>query len=99
MSRCETVFTFALSLLTLSAALAAPAAATGPYQVVATATEEVGNLVRTELTVSAGPHPLDRFQMVRLAKDEPDQLRGSILFLPPLGSSFSFYEQPTSRGP
>lgn len=98
MSRRETVFTFALSLLILSAALAAPAAAGGPYQVVATATEEVGNLARTELTVSAGPHPLDRFQMVRLAKDGPDRLRGSILFLPPLGSSFSFYEQPDESG-
>lgn len=75
-----------------------PAAAPA-QQVIATATEAVGNLVRTELTVQVGPGPLDRFQMVRLAKDRPAaKLRGAILFLPPLGSSFSFYEQPDESG-
>ena len=75
-----------------------PAAATA-QQVIATAVSEVGNLTRTELTVAVGPGPLDRFQMVRLTKGQPaEQLRGSILFLPPLGSSFSFYEQPDESG-
>ena len=50
--------------------------------------------MRTEYTVKAGSHPLDRFKMVRLIKDVPVQsLRGSILLLPPLGPTFSFYEQ------
>jgi hypothetical protein len=86
------VFALPLALALLPAA--APA-----QQVIATATEAVGNLVRTELTVQVGPGPLDRFQMVRLAKDRPpEKLRGAILFLPPLGSSFSFYEQPDESG-
>lgn len=88
---------FALGLTLAAFALGtlpAAAGASGPYQVIATAVEREGNLVRTELTVATGPGPLDRFQMVRLAKDLPaERLRGSILLLPPLGSSFSFYEQ------
>lgn len=97
--RGSVVVALALTLVAVSPALAPPAAAAGPYQVIATTTETVGNLVRTELTVSAGPSPLDRFQMVRIAKDRPaGQLRGSILFLPPLGTSFSFYEQTDESG-
>jgi pimeloyl-ACP methyl ester carboxylesterase len=86
-----------ITLMTvLGAVLAAGAAfAAGPYQVVLTTqSRTVGRLVRTEFTVKAGDHPLDRFKMVRLAKRVPaSQLRGSILFLPPLGTTFSFYEQ------
>lgn len=82
-------------LATLGIALAAEAAiAAGPYEVVGTAESRVGNLVRTEYTVKAGSHPLDRFKMVRLVKEVPAaSLRGSILLLPPLGPTFSFYEQ------
>lgn len=49
----------------------------------------------TEFTVRVGPGPLDRFQMLHLAKEKkgkPDE--GVLLLLPPLSSSFSFYLQP-----
>ena len=79
----------ALCLLASSQALAA-----GPYQVTGTAVSHDRNLVRTEYTVQAGTHPLDRFKMTRLVKDvPPSALRGSILFLFPLGTTFAFYEQ------
>lgn len=87
------------ALLVFGALAASAAHAAGPYQVAGTATSRVGNLVRTETTVQAGTHVLDRFKMVRLAKDVPaDRLRGSILFLPPLGTTFSFYEQRDPNG-
>lgn len=74
--------------------LAQASQAAGPYQVIATAESQEGNLVRTEYTVKVGAHPLDRFKMVRVARDvSASQLRGSILFLPPLGTTFAFYEQ------
>jgi pimeloyl-ACP methyl ester carboxylesterase len=77
------------SALTIQVALAS-----GPYQITGTARSREGNLIRTEYTVRAGSHPLDRFKMVRVVKDVPAQaLRGSILLLPPLGPPFSFYEQ------
>lgn len=87
-------------LLALGAALAVEAAtASGPYQVVGAAESREGNLVRTEYTVKAGNHPLDRFKMVRLVKDAPVQsLQGSILLLPPLGPTFTFYEQRDASG-
>jgi pimeloyl-ACP methyl ester carboxylesterase len=76
----------------------APAPAAG-QQIVASASSEVGNFVRTEWTVQVGPNPIERFQMVRIVKDRPDSgLRGSILLLPPLGSGFSFYEQRDESG-
>jgi pimeloyl-ACP methyl ester carboxylesterase len=84
----------------LAFAFAAQAAlASGPYQVTATTAARDNNLVRTEYTVQAGAHPLDRFKMVRLAKDGPGgPARGSILFLPPLGLTFTFYEQRDPSG-
>ncbi len=88
----------ALALLSTLAGASAVAAA-GPYTVIATATDSVGNFERTEITVSAGPNPIDRFQVVRLVKAGPaGGARGSILFLPPLGSSFAFYEQTGPSG-
>lgn len=70
------------------------ASAAGPYIVLGTVESRDGNLVRTEYTVKAGDHPLDRFKMVRIARDIPaSRLRGAILLLPPLGPSFTFYEQ------
>ncbi|HSS48923.1 MAG TPA: hypothetical protein VLX28_08250 [Thermoanaerobaculia bacterium] len=81
-------------LLVLLALAAQAAFGSGPYQITGTATTQSGDLVRTEYTVRAGSHPLDRFKMVRLVKDGPGrELRGSILLLPPLGPPFSFYEQ------
>ncbi|HEX5760507.1 MAG TPA: hypothetical protein VF121_15075 [Thermoanaerobaculia bacterium] len=86
-------------LAVLGLLAAAGAAAAAPYQVVATNTSRSGPLVRTEYLVTAGPHPLDRFKMVRLAKDvPPDRLGGSILLLPPLGPGFPFYEQRDASG-
>src|SRR4051812_5366845 len=72
--------------------LARAALASGPYQIAATSSTRAGGLVRTEYTVRAGAHPLDRFKMVRLARAAGPS-SGSILFLPPLGTTFSFYEQ------
>ncbi len=81
-------------LLVLLALAAQAAFGSGPYQITGTAASRDGDLVRTEYTVRAGSHPLDRFKMVRVVKNGPAQaLRGSILLLPPLGPPFSFYEQ------
>jgi pimeloyl-ACP methyl ester carboxylesterase len=85
----------------LGAVLAAGAAfAAGPYSIVGTVqSRSEGNLVRTEYTVKVGAHPLDRFKMVRVARDvSASQLRGSILLLPPLGPPFGFYEQRDPNG-
>lgn len=98
--RWKTVFT-PLCTAAVAAALfftLAPAPAAG-QQIVASASSEVGNFTRTEWTVQVGPNPIDTFQMVRLVKEARiGNLRGSIFFLPPLGSSFSFYEQRDESG-
>ncbi len=87
-------------LLALAAALVSQAAlASGPYQITATVQTQNGGFVRTEYSVRAGAHPLDRFKMVRVIRDgAADHLRGSLLFLPPLGTTFSFYEQRDTNG-
>jgi pimeloyl-ACP methyl ester carboxylesterase len=83
-----------LMVVLCAAVLVQTAQAAGPYSVLATAESREGNLVRTEYTVKVGAHPLDRFKMVRVARDVPaSQLRGAILLLPPLGPTFTFYEQ------
>ncbi|MFL6197329.1 MAG: serine aminopeptidase domain-containing protein [Thermoanaerobaculia bacterium] len=69
------------------------------YQITGTATSRDHNLVRTEYVVHVTDHPLDKFKMTRLVKDvPPSQLRGSILFLFPLGTTFAFYEQRDPNG-
>jgi pimeloyl-ACP methyl ester carboxylesterase len=81
-------------LLVLLALAAQAVFASGPYQITGTVTSQDGDLVRTEYTVRAGSHPLDRFKMIRIARNVPGrELRGSILLLPPLGPPFCFYEQ------
>jgi pimeloyl-ACP methyl ester carboxylesterase len=85
----------------LGLVLLAPAAAA--YQITGTAVSHVGPLVRTEYTVEAGASPLDHIKFVRLVREDHGHghghpLRGSILLLPPLGSSFSFYEQRDEGG-
>jgi hypothetical protein len=81
------------------AVLAQAVTASGPYQIAFTATTRSNHLVRTEYTVKAGAHPLDRFKMVRLSREgAAGSSRGSILFLPPLGLTFSFYEQRDPNG-
>ncbi|HKI06610.1 MAG TPA: alpha/beta hydrolase [Thermoanaerobaculia bacterium] len=93
--RSITLSTAVGAVLAASAALAA-----GPYTITGTVQNPLeGNLVRTEYTVKVGAHPLDRFKMVRIARDVPaSQLRGSILLLPPLGPPFGFYEQRDPNG-
>lgn len=86
-------------LLVLAAALTAQAALAGPYQITATVQTQNDGFVRTEYSVRAGAHPLDRFKMVRVIRDgAAGHLRGSLLFLPPLGTTFSFYEQRDTNG-
>ncbi len=84
----------------IAAGSASTATAAGPYQIVGTVqTRPAANLVRTEYTVKVGAHPLDRFKMIRIARDVPaSHLRGSILLLPPLGPPFTFYEQRDPNG-
>jgi pimeloyl-ACP methyl ester carboxylesterase len=79
--------------------LLVPALAFGQHTVVGSTSSTVGPLVRTELVVQVGPNPIDNFKMTRLARDVPvDQLRGSILLLPSLGSTFALYEQRDPNG-
>lgn len=80
------------------AALAAAASASAQYQVIGTAESRIGPLVRTESTVKVGAHPLDRFKMIRVARQGQQNPRGAILFLPPLATTFSFYEQRDPNG-
>jgi pimeloyl-ACP methyl ester carboxylesterase len=84
----------------LALAFAAQAAlASGPYQVTFTTQASANGLTRAEYTVQAGAHPLDRFKMVRLVRENgAGPSRGSILFLPPLGLTFTFYEQRDPNG-
>jgi pimeloyl-ACP methyl ester carboxylesterase len=82
----------------LATTLTAQASAAGPYQVTATVETRIGPLVRTESTVQAGPHALDRFKMIRVSRQGQPEPRGVILFLPPLGTTFAFYEQRDPNG-
>lgn len=80
----------------LSVLLASEASA---YEITGTADSRIGPLIRTEYTVQVSPHPLDRFKAVRLARRVTNQEpRGAILFLPPLGTTFAFYEQRDPNG-
>src|SRR5436305_8717565 len=97
-----------LPLVLAAAFLAQAALASGPYSIALTAQTHDGGLVRTEYTVRAGTNPLDRFKMIRIARDSHGDrrdrdhgdgaARGSILFLPPLGLTNSFYEQRDPNG-
>lgn len=72
----------------------APAIACEDCQVIASGSSRDGRLVRTEWTIQVGADPLDQFKMIRLRKNVPAQsLNSSILFLPPAGFTFTFYEQ------
>ena len=87
----------ALSLLTAFLLLTAPVWA--QPTVIASTTSDVGPLTRTEWTVQVSPNPIDTFRMTRLSRDVPEsQLKGSILFLPSLGTSFALYEQRDTHG-
>jgi pimeloyl-ACP methyl ester carboxylesterase len=80
-------------------AMALPASA-ADYQVLGSVTSNEQGLVRTETSIAYGANPLDRFKMVRLVRNAPPaQRRATLLLLPPLGTNFSFYEQPDEGGP
>jgi len=82
----------ALVLLAASQAVAA-------YEITGITASQDHNLLREEYMVQVGPNPIDRFKMTRVVKAvRPDRLRGSILFLFPLGTTFSFYEQRDPNG-
>lgn len=89
---------FPVTALTLAILLLSAASAQA-YVVIASASTQVGPLERTEWTVAASPDPIDTFKMTRLVKTVPDgPIRGSILFLPSLGTTFALYEQRDAGG-
>jgi len=64
------------------------------YQIISTASSTVSNNVtKTVTTVQVGSNSLNRFLMTRVRKNIPNEdLKGTILLLPPLGSGFQNYE-------
>ena len=85
---------FAVALVLLAAS-----AAQAQYAVIANNQTQVGPLERTEWTVAASPNPIDTFKMTRWVKSNPGaHIRGSILFLPSLGTTFALYEQRDTYG-
>ncbi len=89
-----------LSLITLTVALVLMAAgAQAQYVVIANSQTQVGPLDRSEWTVAAGPNPIDPCTMTRWVKRPPAlPIRGSILLLPSLGTTFALYEQRDTYG-
>lgn len=75
-------------------ASAQPACGQGQYQVVQTVTTGVGhNVTRTDSTVQVGDNPVNRFHMVRVVKNLPEQaIKGTILLLPTISNGFPNYE-------
>lgn len=64
------------------------------YQIISTSSSNVANNVTKSVTiVQVGNNPLNRFLMTRVRKNIPNEdLKGTILLLPPLGSGFQNYE-------
>ena len=64
------------------------------YQIINTVSSNVANNVTKTVTiVQVGSNPLNRFLMTRVRKNIPnDDLKGTILLLPPLVSCFQNYE-------
>ena len=64
------------------------------YHIISTASSNVANnVIKTVTTVQVGSNPLNRFLMTRVRKNIPnDDLKRTILLLPPLGSGFQNYE-------
>ncbi len=87
-----------LAFALMASLLATAPAVAAPYAITGVASNGLpGNLLRTEYTVQAGPAALDRFKMVRIARNA-GPLRGALLWLPPLGTTFSIYEQRDESG-
>ena len=64
------------------------------YQIISTVNSNIeNNVIKTVTTVQVGSNPLNRFLMTRVRKNIPnDDLKRTILLLPPLGSGFQNYE-------
>ncbi|MCB1057786.1 MAG: hypothetical protein KDD11_19980 [Acidobacteria bacterium] len=87
-----------LSIVVVGLAWALPSAA--QYQALGSVTTHSQGLVRTETTLQEGANPLDRFKLIHLRRQGPPHApRATLLFLPPLGTNFSLYEQPDPHGP
>ncbi len=85
--------------LAVALVLLAATAAQAQYVAIASTQNQVGPLERTEWTVAASPDPIDTFKMTRWVKSAPGApIRGSILFLPSLGTTFALYEQRDTHG-
>ena len=82
-------FFFAIQLLIVNVVAQAQ-----PYQIVDTQNSVVGgDLSKTVTTIQEGNNSIDRFVMTEVTKPLPnDAIRGAILLMPPLGSSFQNYE-------
>ena len=85
--------------LTLILSMLVPFAATAQYTVLSTSTKQLGPLERSEWVVAASPNPIDTFKMTRWVRASPQApIRGAILFLPSLGTTFALYEQRDPNG-
>ncbi len=85
--------------LTFVALILLAASAQAQYVVIAGTSDQVGPLERTEWTVAASPNPIDTFKMTRWVKSAPGApIRGSIVLLPSLGTTFALYEQRDAHG-
>jgi len=64
------------------------------YQIISTVNSNIeNNVIKSVTTVQVGNNPLNRFLMTRVRKNVPNEdLKGTILLLPPLGSGFQNYE-------
>jgi pimeloyl-ACP methyl ester carboxylesterase len=64
------------------------------YQIISTANSNLANnVIKTVTIIQVGSNPLNRFLMTRVRKNIPnDDLKKTILLLPPLGSGFQNYE-------
>lgn len=64
------------------------------YQIISTTNSNMSNnVIKTVTIVQAGSNPLNRFLITRVRKNIPnDDLKKTILLLPPLGSGFQNYE-------
>lgn len=92
---------FAAAVCVARNADADPACAVGEYQVVGSVTTQPAPpLVRTDSTVQVGCDPLDRFHMVRLAKQAPAAAtKGVLLLLPTVSNRFPGYEATATGNP
>ncbi len=90
---------FSPAALAVALVLVAAAGAQAQYVVIGSTSTRVGPLERSEWTVAASPDPIDTFKMTRWVKRAPGApIRGAVLFLPSLGTTFALYEQRNAGG-